>query len=114
MDFIEQLRPYRPLLWGISIFGLFGVNGVFLYFAFLHPLTMLGALENPIGAVFIAEALLMTAILSLIIGLTDIKKPGWFTFVVLSFVGSLVFSVPAFLLLHLRNKKDSSDKSRHQ
>lgn len=102
MDAIEQFRAHRPLLWGVSVVGLFGVNGVFLYYALSQPGMMMGALRNPISAAFIGEALLMTALLAWIVGVSNVEKPGWGLFILFSLMGSLAFSVPAFLLLHLR------------
>ncbi len=109
MDFIEQFRPYRPLLWGISVVGFVGINGVFLYYALFHPVTMVGALHNPVSAAFIVEALFMTAVFAWIVWVTGTEKPGWLTFIVLSVGGSLAFSVPAFLLLHLRKNDRRED-----
>jgi len=109
MDFIEQFRPYRPLLWGLSVVGFFGINGVFLYYALLHPTAMVSALQNPISAAFIVEALLMTAVFAWIVWLTGAEKPGYLWFIVLSVVGSLAFSVPAFLLLHMRKSDRKED-----
>lgn len=109
MNFIEQFRPYQPLLWGLSVVGFFGINGVFLYFALLHPAAMVGALQNPISAVFIIEALLMTTVLAWIVWLAGAERPGYLSFIGLSIVGSLAFSVPVFLLLHLRKNSRGDD-----
>lgn len=111
MNFIEQFRPYRPLLWGMSVVGFFGINGVFLYYVLSQPASMVGALQNPISAAFIIEALFMTAVSAWIVWLTGAEKPGYLSFVVLSIVGSLAFSVPAFLLLHLRKTDDEDGVS---
>lgn len=102
MDVIKQFRSYRRFLWGVSALGLVGVNGVFLYYALVQPGRLIDALQNPVSAAFIVEALLMTALLAWMIWAANIEKPGWGIFIVLSIVGSLAFSVPAFLLLHLR------------
>jgi hypothetical protein len=101
--FIERLRPYRSLLWGVSVVGLFGINGVFLYYAALDPAMMGRALRNPIAAAFILEAVLMTILAAWLVHVSGLQRPGWGWFVVLSIVGSLAFGVPAFMLLHLRN-----------
>ena len=39
---------------------------------------------------------------AVLIARLGLRRPGWVAFVVLSIVGSLAFSVPAFLLWHLR------------
>lgn len=102
MDFIGRLKRFRPLLWGMAVIGFFGLNGVFLYFYLLHPDVMADALRNPISVVFILEAFLMTAFVAWLISLSDLRRPGWISFIVLSLIGSLAFSVPAWLLLQLR------------
>lgn len=104
MDFIRQLRPYRPLLWGMAVIGFFGLNGIFLYFALFDPVVMVDALQNPISAVFVLEAFLMLAFVAWLIRLSELKRPGWLSFIVMTLVGSLAFSVPAWLLLHLRER----------
>jgi drug/metabolite transporter (DMT)-like permease len=104
MDFISRLRRYRPLLWGMAVIGFFGLNGVFLYFYLLHPDVMADALQNPISVVFMLEAFLMTAFVAWLIWLSELRRPGWISFIVLSLIGSLAFSVPAWLLLQLRKR----------
>lgn len=106
MDLISRLRPYRPLLWAMAVIGFFGLNGVFLYFYVLHPDVMADALRNPISVVFMLEASVMTAFVACLIWLSKLRRPGWFSFIVLSLIGSLAFSVPAWLLLQLRKRND--------
>jgi len=77
---------------------------VFLFYALLRPEVMASALQNPVSLVFILEAFLMTGLFARVIATLGWKKPGWLAFLVLSMVGSLAFSVPAFLLLHLRKQ----------
>ena len=105
MDVFDRLAPYRAVLYLVAALGLFGLNGVFLYYALLHPQVMTDALANPIGLVFILEAFLMMGLLTWLIAQLGLRRPGWAAFVVLSMVGSLAFSVPAFLLLHLRKRR---------
>ena len=110
MHALDALRPYRPVLYVLAVLGLFGINGVFLYNALLRPDVMAAATENPISLVFQIEAFLMVGFVAWLIALYGFKKPGWLAFVVLSIVGSLAFSVPAFLLMHLRDHEVPSGK----
>lgn len=110
MDSIDTFSAYRPLLWALSVVGFFGVNGVFLYCVLWRPATLEAALQNPISVVFIVEALLLTAFFAWGVRFANIENPGWGVFIVLSVVGSLAFSVPAFLLLHL-HKADGTRRA---
>lgn len=92
----------------LSVLGFFGLNGVFLFYAFLYPETMISALHNPIGLVFMLEAFVMVALGTWLITRLGLKRPGGLAFIVFSLLGSLAFSVPFFLLLHLR-KRSASD-----
>lgn len=104
MDALSRLSPYQPVLWLLSAFGFFGLNGVFLYYALLRPDVMTAAQQNPISLVFIVEAFVMVAFVAWLIAKLDLKRPGWLAFVVMSIIGSLAFSVPFFLLLHIRKR----------
>ena len=112
MNVLHRLSPYRFLLYAADVIGFFGLNGVFLFYLPLRPDVMTAALQNPIGLVFILEAFLMTGFVAWLISRLGLQKPVWPTFVALSVVGSIAFSVPAFLLLHLRQhderKRDAS------
>lgn len=105
MDVLHRLDSYRPVLYLLAAIGAFGLNGVFLFYALIHPDVMMAALGNPVSLVFILEAFLMMGLLAWMIGKAGLTAPGWRLFVVLSIVGSLAFSVPAFLLLHLRKRQ---------
>lgn len=102
MHMLARLSPYRPLLYVLAAIGFFGLNGVFLWYALLHPEVMAEARANPISLVFMLEAFVMVGLIAWFISKYGFKKPGWFAFIVLSMIGSLAFSIPAFLLLHLR------------
>jgi hypothetical protein len=102
MNPLHPFAPYRPLLYIIAAIGFGGLNGVFLFYGFVHPETMAAALTNPISLVFVLEAFLLMGFLAWLIGKAGFRDPGWKLFVVLSIIGSLAFSVPAFLILRLR------------
>ena len=98
----DAIRRSRYVLMGVAIVGLFGLNGVFVYYALFQPEVLAAAMRNPVSLVFMLEAFLMVALAAWGIRLVGIERPGWLGFIVLSFAGGLAFSVPAFLLLHLR------------
>lgn len=103
MNFIQPLSPYQPFLWLLSTIGFFGLNGIFIHYTFWHPEVLAAAQQNPVSLVFMAEAFVMVAFGAWIISRFELEQPGWIAFVGLSLLGGLAFSVPFFLLLHLRN-----------
>jgi hypothetical protein len=90
----------------LAAVGLLVLNSVFLYYAFAHPDVLAEAAQNPISAVFQLEAFLLLALAAWLIHRLGLRRPGWLAFVVMSLAGTLAFSVPAFLLLHLRKRDD--------
>lgn len=107
MNSFQPLAPYKPILWLLSALGLFGLNGVFVYYALRHPDVVVAAHQNPVSLVFILEAFVMVAFGAWVIARLGLKGPGWLAFVILSIVGGLAFSVPFFLLLHIRKRERS-------
>lgn len=105
MNVFHRIVPYQSVLWLLSALGLFGLNGVFLYYAFLRPDVMAAAYQNPVSLVFILEAFVMIAFGAWVIARMGLERPGWLAFVAMSLIGSLAFSVPFFLLLHLRKRR---------
>lgn len=102
MDLLQRLAPYRLVLWLLAGLGLFGLNGVFVYYALLQPDVLAAALRNPVSLVFMVEAFVMVGLAAWVIARVGLKRPGWLAFVLLSMLGGLAFSVPSFLLLHIR------------
>jgi hypothetical protein len=101
---LERFRPHTPLLWTLALAGLLGINTAFLYGAVLRPEHVAPALTNPIALAFVVEALVLTAFGAWVVWLLGFRRPGPVTFVVLSLVGSLAFSVPLLILMHLRKR----------
>ncbi len=95
---IEKLRRYKIALLGTAIVGFGGLNGVFVWFVLRQPELLADALRNPVSAVFIFEAFIMVGLGAWLIRLYGFERPGWLAFVLLSLIGGLAFSVPAFLL----------------
>ena len=111
MTSLERFRPYTPLLWTLALTGLLGINTAFLYGAFWRPDLIAPALTNPLSVAFIAEALALTAFGTWAVWLLGLRRPGPVAFAVLSFIGSLAFSVPLMILMHLRKRDAASDPS---
>lgn len=105
MDFLRRMSPYQPALWLLSVLELFSLNGIFLYYALFRPEVMASAQQNPINLVFIAETFLLVAFAAWVIAKLGFKRPGWLAFAIMSIIGSLAFSVPFFLLLHIRKRE---------
>ena len=97
------MKPFTQtqerLLAGLALFGFIVPNGVFLYYAFMAPDVLKAALTNPVALVFIVEAFILLPIFAWLIHRQGYRSPGWFAFVVMSIIGSMAFSVPAFLYL---------------
>lgn len=55
--------------------------------------------------VLITEAFLLMFLFAWLIHHLKFRSPGWLAFIVMSHVGSMVFSVPAFLYLASRNAR---------
>jgi hypothetical protein len=99
---IEFTPRERQMLWVIALIGLLGPNGVFLYCAFFHWETIPAALRNPVAAAFIFEAFAVMGLLAWAIRRFRLGVLSWVAFVLLSLVGGLAFSIPAFLLWRSR------------
>ena len=93
------------LLLALAVVGLVGPNGVFLYHAAFHADVLRAALANPIALVFIVEALALMGLFAWLIHRSGQQAPGWKTFIVMSLLGSLLFSVPGFLYLVSRRSE---------
>ena len=90
----------------ISVFGFIMINLPFLYFAIFDTATYEVGMSNGLALVFIGEAFLLMLFLAYLIRANGWNKPGWKTFIILSIVGSMAFSVPFYLYL-------ISDPKRH-
>ncbi len=103
------MEPFTPtqekLLLALAVFGLIVPNGFFLYYSLVAPAALDAALSNPVALVFITEAFLLMFLFSWVIRRLGFRSPGWLGFIVMSLLGSMVFSVPAFLYLASRNTR---------
>jgi hypothetical protein len=112
---LKRMKPFTQIqergLLALSIFGLIVPNGVFLYFSFMSPAALYAAFNNPIALVFIGEAFLLMLFFAWMIRRSGLRSPGWLAFVLMSIVGSMAFSVPAFLYLASRKARSAPNKA---
>jgi len=103
MDELRRLSPsHRSVLGAVALFGLLGPNGVFLYYALLRPDEFWGALSNPVTLAFLTEAFVVMILLAVFLHVRPMGPWGWKSFVVMSLLGGLGFSIPALVLLNGR------------
>jgi len=100
--------PQERGLAALAAVGLLALNGVFVYVAILDRDALAAALADPVAWALMAEALLLVALGAALVHRAGLRAPGWKAFVVLSLLGSLAFSVPAFLLLASRRARAAS------
>lgn len=111
---LEFSLKERTWLWLIAIAGLTGPNGVFLFYALFRTDVLVSALQNPVGLVFIIDALVAMLILAFLFNKSKVSRLQWGWFIVLSLLGGLVFSIPAFLLLRPNDLGVESRFSREE
>lgn len=103
------MKPFtitqEKLLLALALFGLFVPNGFFLYYSLVASDALHGALSNPVALVFMREAFLLMFLFAWLIHHLEFRSPGWLAFIVMSLLGSMVFSVPAFLYLASRSAR---------
>jgi predicted membrane channel-forming protein YqfA (hemolysin III family) len=92
----------RRILTVIATVGFFGFNGVFGYYAIFRPVEVMAEFGHPVAMVFIVEALALVALGAAMLHARPLGRHGAGSFVVLSLLGGLLFSVPAILLLNDR------------
>ncbi len=101
---IDKLRPLKPSLLILALFGFFAVNCSFLYFAFIDTETYMAAMKNGMALLFISEAFLLMFFFAFLIAKLGWKKPGWIFFIGMSLIGSLAFSIPLQIYLYLKTE----------
>ena len=79
-------------------FGL--TNGVFLYWLVFRTRELVSALLHPAALVFEIDVLVVLVLLATWFAMKPMGRWSWRTFVGLSLLGGLGFSIPAFVLLN--------------
>jgi hypothetical protein len=96
-------RRERAALWSIAVAAVVVLNGVFLYGALVQPAMLEQAMTNPLAAVFLIEALVLTGLLAYLFAKWQVTRLPAVWFVVLALAGSLAFAVPFAILWNRRN-----------
>lgn len=106
------MKPFTPaqerFLLALATFGLLVPNGLFVYHVLVEPRAAFAALGNPVTLVLAGEALILMCLFAWLIRRSSLRSPGWLGFVVMSLLGSMAFSVPAFLFLASRTARRSA------
>lgn len=102
---LELTRTELRILLVLAFFGALIPNGVFLYYFFSSPETTKIALTNPISLVFIIEAFILMFLFAWLLRKMNSKMPSGRIFVVMSLLGTMVFSIPVALYLMLKEKR---------
>ena len=86
----------------VALFGLIVPNGLFLYWAFAEFTSWQDVRQNYLALAFIIDAVMVLAILTVYFAKRPIGRVHWGTFVLLSLIGGLGFSLPMYWWLNNR------------
>ena len=98
-DTISFTRRQRFWLRTAAVVGLIGPNAVFLYSAMYRLGDVSAALRNPVALAFMADAAIATVLLACLFAKWRVGRISALWFIVMSLVGGLMFSIPAFVLI---------------
>lgn len=101
---VPQNTLKNAILIILAAIGLIGVNGVFLYHAFSDLDSIKLVNQEPVAAAFMVEALVLTGLLAWFFQHIKLRQYNWIRFIILSLLGSLLFSVPVTILMHSRGE----------
>src|SRR5262245_25268777 len=105
-------RVQKIILWVAAAIGLIVINGLFFYSILVHSEQVKEAQKNFYALGFMLEAFVLLPVLCFLISIAKLKSPGWITFLVLSLLGSLAFSIPFSVLLWSRNAEKEKYNSQ--
>jgi hypothetical protein len=96
-----KLTPgQRTVLLLVSLLSFVGTNGVFLYYLLFRTRELVAALLHPAALVFEIDVLTVLILLAVFFARKPLGPWTWRSFVGLSLLGGLGFSIPAFVLLN--------------
>ncbi len=98
-------RQKALLLLSISLFGFLVPNGMFFYYVIARFTSLADVAQNLLALGFIIDAFMVTGILSVWFARHPIGIYTWKTFLVLSLLGGLGFSLPFFYYLNTKNHR---------
>lgn len=90
----------RTFLLSIALFGLIVPNGMFFYFIFAEFTSLSAVLSNWLALGFIIDAFMATGLLAWWFARHPLGPYSWKSFVLLSLLGGLGFSLPFFYYLN--------------
>jgi len=88
----------------VAALSFIGTNGVFLYYLVFHSRELLAVLLHPAALVFVIDVFTVMVLLAVYFADRPLGRHRWPTFVALSLLGGLGFSIPAFVLLNSRKR----------
>ena len=106
MNFSAFTARARAGLLVLAVFGFIGPNGLFLWYVFTDFAAVQTAQADPVARLFMVEAAILMGLLAWLVHRSS-ARPGWLAFIFMSLIGSLAFSVPAWLWLASRNDSAS-------
>ena len=92
----------RTALRVVAVLSFIGTNGVFLYYLVFQSRELFEILLHPAALVFVIDVFTVMVLLAVYFAARPLGRHRWPTFVVLSLLGGLGFSIPAFVLLNGR------------
>jgi hypothetical protein len=87
----------------VAFFGLIVPNGLFLYWLVTEFDGLQAVFDNHLALAFIIDALMTLVLLAVYFARRPIGNAGWRTFVLLSLIGGLGFSLPLYWWLNIRS-----------
>lgn len=92
----------KAVLLGTAVFGLFVPNGMFFYYIFVQFSSLQQVMNDLLALGFIIDAFIATGLLAWWFARNPLGKYSWRSFVGLSLLGGLGFSLPFFYYLNKR------------
>ena len=92
----------RTALRIVAALSFAGTNGVFLYYLVARTRELFAVLAHPAALVFVIDVATVMVLLAVYFAGRPLGRHRWPTFVALSLLGGLGFSIPAFVLLNSR------------
>ena len=87
----------------VALFGLIVPNGLFLYWFVSEFSGMNAVFQNHLALAYNIDAVMTLILLAVYFARRPIGNVGWQTFVLLSLVGGLGFSLPLYWWLNMRS-----------
>ena len=82
--------------------GLLLPGGLFLYWLFFDSASLAAALSDRLALAFVADVFASTFLLAYLFARKPLGPVKWYWFLVLSFLGTLCFGIPAYVWLNWR------------